>query len=217
MILKIEFENFFSIRDRIRIDFRAANINTALARELGHNVLNWNGVPILKSVGLFGPNASGKSNIIKAINFCCRMVLDSHLNNEGAVFSFEPFKFDGYLDKPSKFLIDFVCDNVEYEYSFELTKNRILSESLYYYPVGRRAKIFVRDIDGKYSFGSGVFNKPTDVVLNTSDKNLFLSRASSMNRELAQKLYRYFQNQFLLGLVNVNEMMVLESFNSFKR
>ena len=39
MILKIEFENFFSIRDRIRIDFRAANINTTLARELSHNVM----------------------------------------------------------------------------------------------------------------------------------------------------------------------------------
>ena len=38
-----------------------------------------------------------------------------------------------------------------------------------------------------------------------------------MNRELAQKLYRYFQNQFLLGLVNVNEMMVLDSFISFKK
>ena len=70
MILKIEFENFFSIKDRVRIDFRAANINTALARELGHNVMVWNGVPILKSVGLFGPNASGKSNVMKAINFC---------------------------------------------------------------------------------------------------------------------------------------------------
>ena len=68
MILKIEFENFFSIKDRVRIDFRAANINTALARELGHNVMVWNGVPILKSVGLFGPNASGKSNVMKAIN-----------------------------------------------------------------------------------------------------------------------------------------------------
>ena len=82
MILKIEFENFFSIRDRIRIDFRAANINTKLARELRHNVIDWNGVPVLKSLGLFGPNASGKSNILKAINFCCRMILDSHLNNE---------------------------------------------------------------------------------------------------------------------------------------
>ena len=50
MILKIEFENFFSIKDRIRIDFRAGNINTALARELSHNVMEWKGVPILKSI-----------------------------------------------------------------------------------------------------------------------------------------------------------------------
>lgn len=216
MILKIEFENFFSIRDRVRIDFRAANINTTLARELSHNVMVWKGVPVLKTVGLFGPNASGKSNIIKAIHFCCRMILDSHLNNEGVVFNFEPFKFDGWQDKPSKFLIDFVCENVEYEYAFELTKERIIAESLYHHPVGRRAKIFVRDADGKYSFGTGVMVKPSDVVVNTSDKNLFLSRASSMNREIAQKLYRYFFNQFLLGLVNINEMMALDSFNSYK-
>ena len=217
MILKIEFENFYSIKDRIRIDFRAANINTALARELKHNVMEWNGVPVLKSVGLFGPNASGKSNILTAISFCCRMVLESHLNNEGAVFNFEPFKFAGMQDKPSKFLIDFVCENVEYEYAFELTKSRILAESLYHYPVGRRAKVFVRKADGTYSFGNGVIAKPGDVVLNTSDKNLFLSRASSMNREIGQKLYRYFMNQFLLGLVNVNDMMVLDSFNTYKR
>lgn len=217
MILKIEFENFFSIRDLVRIDFRAANINTALARELGHNVLDWNGVPVLKSVGLFGPNASGKSNILKAIDFCCRMILNSHLYNEGAVFNFEPFKFDGWQDKPSKFLIDFVCEGIEYEYSFELTKTKIISESLYHYPVGRRAKVFLRDIDGKYSFGTGVISKPSDVVLNTSDKNLFISRASSMNREIPQKLYRYFLNHFLLGLVNVNELMVLDSFNTYKK
>ena len=217
MILKIEFENFFSIRDRVRIDFRAANIKTALARELSHNVMLWNGVHVLKSIGLFGPNASGKSNIMKAVDFCCRLILNSHLNNEGVVFNFEPFKFDGWQKKPSKFLIDFVCDGIEYEYSFELTKTKILSESLYHYPVGRRAKVFVRNNNDKYSFGTGVINKPTDVVLNTSGKNLFLSRASSMNREIAQKLYRYFLNQFLLGLVNVNEMMVLDSFNTYKK
>lgn len=216
MILKIEFGNFFSIRDKIRIDFRAANINTTLARELRHNVMDWNGVPVLKTIGLFGPNASGKSNIVKAIHFCCRMILDSHLYNEGTVFNFEPFKFDGWQEKPSCFLIDFVCDNVEYEYSFELTKTKILSESLYHYPFGRRAKIFVRNADGKYSFGTGVISKPADVALNTSDKNLFLSRASSMNRETAQTLYRYFMNQFLLGLVNVNDLVVLDGFNTYK-
>ena len=217
MILKIEFENFFSIRDRIRIDFRAASINTTLARELSHNVMEWKGVPVLKSIGLFGPNASGKSNILKAISFCCRMIFESHLNNEGVTFNFEPFKFDGWQNKPSKFLINFVCENVEYEYSFELTRERIISESLYHYPMGRRAKVFVRDAEGKYSFGTGVMAKPSDVVTNTSVKNLFLSRASSMNREIAQKLYRYFMNQFLLGLVNVNDMMVLNSFNTYKK
>ena len=217
MILKIEFENFFSIRDQVRIDFRAANINTALSRELEHNVMQWNGVSILKSVGLFGPNASGKSNIMKAITFCCRMILDSHLYNEGTEFNFEPFKFDDYQEKPSKFLIDFVCEGIEYEYSFSLTKSRILTESLYHYPVGRRAKVFVRNAEGQYSFGAGTINKPTDVVLNTSSKNLFLSRASSMNRELAQRLYRYFMSQFLLGLVNVNEVAVLNSFNTYKK
>ena len=217
MILKIEFENFFSIRDRVRIDFRAASINTALTRELSHNVMEWKGVPILKTIGLFGPNASGKSNILKAINFCCRMILDSHLYNEGVTFKFEPFKFDGWQNKPSKFLIDFVCEDVEYEYAFELTRERIISESLYHYPVGRRAKVYVRDADGKYSFGTGTIVKPSDVVLNTGEKNLFLSRASSMNRGIAQKLYRYFMNQFLLGLVNVNEMVVLDSFNTYKK
>ena len=183
MILKIEFENFFSIRDRIRIDFRAGNINTALARELSHNVMEWNGVPVLKTIGLFGPNASGKSNILKAITFCCRMILESHLHNEGVTFNFE----------------------------------RIISESLFHYPMGRRAKVFVREAEGNYSFGTGVMVKPSDVVINTSQKNLFLSRASSMNREIAQKLYRYFMNQFLLGLVNVNDIMVLDSFNAYKK
>ena len=217
MILKIEFENFFSIRDRVRIDFRAANINTTLARELSLNVMEWKGVPILKAIGLFGPNASGKSNILKAITFCCRMILDSHLNNEGVTFNFEPFKFDGWQNKPSRFLIDFVCEDVEYEYAFELTRERIISESLYHYPVGRRAKIFVRDAEGKYSFGTGVMTKPSDVALNTSNKNLFLSRASSMNRGIAQKIYSYFRNQFLLGLVNMNDMSALDSFNAYKK
>ncbi|MDO4160952.1 MAG: AAA family ATPase [Prevotellaceae bacterium] len=216
MILKIEIENFYSIKDKIRIDFRAASINTTLARELSHNVMEWNGVPVLKTVGLFGPNASGKSNILKAISFCCMMILESHLHNEGVKFNFEPFKFDGYQNKPSKFLIDFVCDDVEYEYSFELTRERIISESLYHYPVGRRAKVFVRNADGKYSFGTGVMTKPSDVVLNTSDKNLFLSRASSMNRELAQRIYRFFNNQLLLGLVNINNTDLLDSFNTYK-
>lgn len=219
MLLKIELENFFSIKNRICIDFIAAKSNSSQARELSYNVIDWNGTKVLKTIGLFGPNASGKSNILKAINFCCRMILESGQNNEGTVFNFMPFKFDGYEQKPSYFMIDFVCGGIEYEYSFALTRTEVLKESLYYYPNGKKAKIFTRNEQDKevYSFTSGIIAKPKDVALNTSKKNLFLSRASSMNREIAQLLYRYFLNTFLLGLVDLNSVSIEENFNVYKK
>jgi len=216
MILKIELENFYSIKEKVRIDFRAGNINTSTSRELKWNVIDWKGVSVLKTVGLFGPNASGKSNIIKAISNCCRFIIDSHNYNEGMSFGFQPFKFDGWSDKPSRFLIDFVCEDVEYEYSFSLTREAILTESLYYYPVGRKAKIFTREGE-KYSFGVGVITKPKDVVFNTSSKNLFLSRASSMNREVARTLYRYFFNQFAIGILDAKKLSTYEEFMKYKK
>lgn len=219
MLLKIELENFFSIKNRICIDFVAAKSNSSQARELSYNVIDWNGTKVLKTIGLFGPNASGKSNILKAINFCCRMILESGQNNEGTVFNFMPFKFDGYEHKPSYFMIDFVCGGIEYEYSFTLTRTEVLKESLYYYPNGKKAKIFTRNEQDKeaYTFTSGIIAKPKDVALNTSKKNLFLSRASSMNREIAQLLYRYFLNTFLLGLVDLNSVSIEENFNVYKK
>ncbi len=215
MLLKIELENFYSIKEKISVDFRAGNINTAQARQLANNVVEWNGQTVLKSIGLFGPNASGKSNIVKAIDFCCRMILGSHLHNENTVFKFQPFKFDGWDNKPSRFFVDFVCDNVEYEYSFSLTRTEILEESLYYYPNKRRAKIFSR-IGDKFSFAEGVIPRAKDVAFNTSRKNLFISRASSMNRELAQKIYKYFLNSFMLGLVQLSDNSIEELFTKYK-
>ena len=220
MLLRIELENFFSIKNRICLDFIAAKSNSAQARDLAYNVIDWNGTKVLKSIGLFGPNASGKSNILKAITFCCGMILESHLHNEGVIFNFMPFKFDGYDKKPSEFLIDFVCGGIEYEYSFALTRNEVIRESLYYYPKGKRAKIFTRDegSDKVYTFTAGIILKPNDVAVNTSRKNLFLSRASSMNRDLAQRLYRYFLKTFLLGMVDLNNVSAVEeNFNAYKK
>ena len=216
MLLKIELENFFSIKEKVSIDFRAGNLNTKQVRMLTHNVMEWDGRTVLKSIGLFGPNASGKSNIVKAISFCCRLILESHAHNENTVFNFQPFKFDGWDKKPSRFLVDFVCDDIEYEYSFALTRTEILEESLYYYPKKRRAKIFSRQGD-EFSFAEGAVPRAKDVAFNTSRKNLFLSRASSMNRELAQKLYQYFLSTFLLGLVPLSDSSIEELFVKYKK
>lgn len=222
MILEIRLENFFSIKDEVLIDFRAGKINSAASRELSANVIEWNGEKILKTIGLFGPNASGKSNILKAIAFCCRMVLESHQHNEGAIFNFSPFKFEGFDTKPSTFSVDFVHDNVEYEYSFTLTRTKILTENLYYYPNGRKAKIFTRDETAgkekqqKYSFTEGVIPRPLDVAENTSEKTLFLSRGSQMDREICKKIYRFFMERFILGLVPLTSLAAERLFKQNK-
>jgi AAA15 family ATPase/GTPase len=222
MILEIRLENFFSIKGEVLLDFRAAKIRTTGAQALPANVINYNGETILKSIGLFGANASGKSNILKAINFCCRTILDSHQYNEGTVFGFSPFRFEGYPGKPSSFSIDFIHDDIEYEYSFTLTTDEILTESLYYYPKGRRAKVFDRDERRGtskaeiYHFSNGLIPRPFDVATSTSKKTLFLNRASQMDRELCKKLYRFFMWDFLLDSVPVDPKWIRQSFTQYK-
>lgn len=215
-LLAIELENFFSIKNKIRLDFRAGNIHTAAAKMLSDNIFEWNGQKILKTVGLFGPNAAGKSNIMKAINFCCRMILDSHAHNQGVVFNFKPFKFDGWDQKPSSFYIDFVCENIEYEYSFKLTTTEILEEALYYYPNNRKAKIFERK-GSKYTFGTKGINRPAEVANDTSSTQLYLSVASQKGRNIAKSVYLYFLQTFLLGLVQMQDASIENLFKQEKK
>ena len=209
MILEIRLSNFFSIKDEIVLDLRAGKAQSKKVRDLESNTFLWQDEKILKAIAFYGANASGKSNIVKAIRFCCAMVMQSHTHNENAVFSFIPFKFENYSEKPSLFIIRFVSNDIEYEYSFSLTRTKILTEELFYYPSGRRAKVFTRDerIKGekkdKYSFGNAI-KKPLDVAENTSDKTLFISRASQMDRELGKEIFTFFNEKFILGYTGFN-------------
>jgi AAA15 family ATPase/GTPase len=206
MVLEIRISNFFSIRDEIVLDFRAANIKSANAVALANNIFEQNKANILKTIAIYGANASGKSNIIKAIRFCHAMVFESHLHNENTIYNFQPFKFNGYDNKPSNYFIRFESNGLEYEYAISLSRQSILTESLYYYPKGRITKIFTRDErlgktkKEKYSFGDQI-KRPMDVAENTSNKTLYISRASQMDREIGKEIFNYFHSQFILDYV----------------
>lgn len=203
MVLEIRISNFFSIREEVCIDFRAATIKSANARALKENTFQQEKEEVLKTLVIYGANASGKSNIIKAIRFCHAMVFESHLHNENSIFNFRSFKFDGFVNKPSTYFIRFVNKGIEYEYSYSMTTKQIITESLHYYPKGRIKEVFTRDErKGKtkgaiYSFGD-VIKRPMDVAESTSNKTLFISRASQMDRDIAKEIFNYFHNQFIL-------------------
>lgn len=203
MVLEIALTNFFSINEKISLDLQAANLQTKEARTLDGNTFRVGNERLLKTVAIYGANASGKSNIIKAVKAAVDMVLDSHNYNEGDSFGFKPFKFGGN-DVPSEFYIRFIVNGIEHEYSFSCTRDEIITESLYYYPKGRKALIFSRDErksgekKDKYEFTT-VIRRPMDVASNTSRKTLFLSRASQMDREKAKEIYRWFNNQIVFS------------------
>ncbi len=221
MILEIRLSNFYSIKEEVVLDLEAAKINTERARNLKHHFAQVGRNEILKSVALYGANASGKSNIIKAIRFCATMVYNSHNHNENVIFNFKPFKFEGLSHKPSTFFICFLADGIEYEYSFSLIQKGIWTEELYFFPKGKRAKVFSRDErkgDNKsevYDF-TNVIPRPMDVATNTSDKTLFISRASQMDREIGKTIFNFFFSQFILGYTGHNSPIVEGLFKKFK-
>lgn len=207
MIISLRLKNFFSLRDDAVIDFTADSSVRSSFSHLPENLIDFAGDKFVNIIGLFGGNAAGKSNIIKAFEFCRNLILHSHLNNEGDKFDFTPFKFD--IDKPSEFYINFISDGIEYEYGFTIQDDKILTESLYHFPNKRRSKVFERESTNLYSHRKGTIQRPTEVEANTGNKTLFLSRASSMNRPLAQKVYRFFLNEIVVGanafnLSNIN-------------
>ena len=155
------------------------------------------------------------------------MVFESHNHNLNTIYNFQPFKFDQYPDKPSTYFVRFVIDDIEYEYSFSLTRHQILTESLYFYPKGRIKEIFTRDElkeptkKQKYTFGD-VIKRPMDVAENTSGKTLFISRASQMDRDFAKDIFGFFHNNFILdylgfgasaieSLTNRNKQQLIEA------
>jgi hypothetical protein len=220
MVLQIRLSNFFSVNEEVILDMQAASLQTKESKDLLGNTFVCNDERLLKTVAIYGANASGKSNIIKAIRACVQMIFESHNYNENTIFAFTPFKFGG-IGKPSRFYIRFLIEGVEYEYSFTLTKTEIITEELYYYPVGRKKLVFSRDErkgpDKKdiYEFRS-VIRRPMDVAGNTSKKTLFVSRASQMDRDVAKDVFRYFNERFILNYFGYNSYSIESLLNENK-
>lgn len=203
MILLFRLNNIFSFRDETTLDLQAAKIQTEKGKALSGNMFPAAGGQVLKSVSVFGANASGKSNVMKGIHACVDMIRTSHTYNENTIFAVAPFKFDGYDKNPSSFFVRFIIDGIEYEYSFSMTRTEILTEQLFYYPKGRRSLVFSRneskgpDKKNIYEFKQAI-KRPMDVAANTSRKTLFISRASQMDRDIAKRVFRFFSEDVVL-------------------
>lgn len=128
MIIQVKVANYRSIGAEQTLSFVAEN-----ARRHPDNLIPRDGYKLLKSVALFGANASGKSNFVRAIGAMRDFVRDSatRMNEGDLITAAEPFRLDPALrSAPSRFEITFVTDGIVYVYSFAVNRQRVDSEWL---------------------------------------------------------------------------------------
>ncbi|ASW54351.1 ATP/GTP-binding protein [Plantactinospora sp. KBS50] len=147
MMLSFSFANHRSFRDEQQLNLTPAYPRTD--RAAGQDAA-------VRVVGIFGANASGKSNCLDALAFMRRMALRSDREVEpGLGLSRHPFRLsEDTLETPSRYVVDLLLGGVRHTYGFALDDDRILEEWLYQYPHNRRRTVFDRDED-RFTWGEG--------------------------------------------------------------
>jgi AAA15 family ATPase/GTPase len=153
----------------------------------------------LTSAAIYGPNASGKSNIIRALDEFLSFVKGSTDNKPNDLVTLcNPFKLNKKsLKKPSCFSIDILIENVLYRYSIEVFNQTIVKESLLFSPKGVQVKVFERN-GQDFIKGNGYEGIFETIKLRTTENQLFLGKAAMENVEILKKVYQFITAIFTL-------------------
>ncbi|WBB82021.1 AAA family ATPase [Micromonospora sp. WMMD882] len=192
MLLSFRFANHRSFRDE-------QQLNLTPAYRSGDEP-----EPAVRVVGIFGANASGKSNCLHALSFMRRLVLSSDREVEpGLGIVREPFRLTtDSLEEPSHYVVDLNLNGVRHTYGFAVDNDGVAEEWLYHYPRKRRRRVFERTRDS-YAWGEDtgqriLLERIAEVTASTA---LFLSTVARFGHgppaatdEPPHGVYRWFRD-----------------------
>ena len=190
MLIEFSFKNFLSFKNKVTLSMEKGNGDENL-----DNVSTNNNVDLLKSAAIYGANASGKSNVLKALTCAILMVRNSSLIPIGGKWNIiKPFLFDeASKKKPSEFEFVFIANNVKYRYYFSADATKIYDEILDAYYSQKPTNIFTRTNTNNYVFNSDKSKLETLSANNTENK-LFLTTATTWNYDKTKDVYLWFAN-----------------------
>jgi predicted ATPase len=139
MLLRFEVANHRSIHEPVELSMIAVDADRPAAR--GFRLLNER---VLTVAGIYGANASGKSNVLDALAWLSAAVRDSLRMWVDAVPR-DPFRFGDAPGQPSTYEVETVSEGVRYAYRLEVTGAEVVSESLVSYPKRQPRTLFERD------------------------------------------------------------------------
>ncbi len=204
MLIEFSVGNYLSFKEKVTFSMVATDLNETTSLDESNIFPVDDELSLVKSAAVYGANASGKSNLIQAIDFMRWFVLNSssrtqitdEINVDGFKLSTET------INKPSFFEIVFLLNKKIYRYGFELDKKQVISEWLFYTPNLQENKYFERNkqkfnILKRFSEGQLLDSK-------TRPNALFLSVAAQFNGKVSEQILRWFGKIGILSGIKEN-------------
>lgn len=192
MLIRFEVANFRSIASPAELSMVAVDRERPEARAQAMI-----GESLLPVAAVFGPNASGKSNVVAALAWLCEAVSVSLRAWEDRI-PVEPFAFGDGPACSSTFTLEAMVDGVRFEYIVELDREHVIYEGLFHYPEKRARRVFEREGNElKIQRGLGGMSGTRELL---TAQTLALSAARRFDEPLVGKLARKLLHTQVLGL-----------------
>lgn len=222
MLIDFTLKNFRSIRKSTTVSLVAdADAQLRDTNVFDPKIPGFKG--FLRSIAVYGPNASGKTNLLRGLQVMQALVVNSAIaSQQGTSLPYHPFKFSADTrNSPSEFEVTFAERGVRFQYGFAVDAHRIHSEWLISYPHGRAQRLFDReyvpDKDSyKWSFSAN-FRGSKGVWRDATRQNaLFLSTAVQLNNEQLLPVFTWFQKRLVViaSGVEMNPTLTLSLLNT---
>lgn len=202
MLIEFKVENYRSFKDEQTLSMVA--FNKRKNEELPGNCIDAGKLRLVRSAGIFGPNASGKSNLIKAITVLKSIVKYSTEIKPGTPFPIEPFGLsESTISQPTRFEIVFEKEGIKFLYGLAIKNSIVLDEWLVAYPEGKPQTWFQRKHDSneketKWYFGPKLKGDKWALAEKTRDDSLFISVAAKWNHNQLIPVYKWFAEDILI-------------------
>jgi uncharacterized protein len=188
MLIEFSVGNYRSFKEKVTFSMVAANL---VSQDKNLDVNNVFAVDkelsLVKSAAIYGANASGKSNLAKAIQFMKWFMVNSSKETQSTeAIGVERFKLSTETDdQPSFFEIVFLLDGQQHRYGFTADREKVVSEWLYYVPKKRETKLFFRQGD---EFDIARVYKADGIATKTRSNALFLSVSAQFNVDKSESI-----------------------------
>ncbi len=213
MLVEFSVGNYLSFKDIVTFSMISSNIK----QHTDTHVFESQKYKLLKNSAIYGANASGKSNLFKAMKFAQWFIIKSSKDMQAKEsINVERFALSSETeDKPSFFEFIFIQNNIKYRYGFKADKEKIVEEWLFSAEKIKEKELFIRnyqDIKVTKSFeeGSGLESK-------TRKNALFLSVVAQFNGKISESLIDWLHNfNIVSGMDNYYTLVTLEKLDDEK-